>query len=315
MTTPVRIQPDPAAALSQAVATSVQRALRHAREAQEDGLSRCDVTAVHEFRKALRRARGIVGFARPLCTPETYAQASALLRAAFRSTGALRDSAVGLKLLDGLYGFATLDPPGTALRDALSSGLPTHQLTALVLKAAAQMAAEALPVFQSGLDETVVMDRLELALARSNRRVRRAFRHARASGGDEDFHEWRKRLKDWRAVNELIDAWSAGSPVNPRGELAMMAKRFGALTDLILLKHALQAQTGGATDGPLLRTLERRISARKRHLLQWGERQHAVAPGLVAARLRGALEVIWSGPTTAAADADGAAWKTRGAGP
>ena len=276
----------------------IQGALRHARDAQADRSSRDDATAVHEFRKALRRARGILAFARPLCATASYAEATVLLRGAFRSTGALRDSAVSLQLLDRLQESAALDPLGRTLRDGLCSGLATHQRTALVLKAAAQVVAEALPIFQSGLEDAIDMDRLEVALARSNRRVRRAFRLARASGADEAFHEWRKRLKDWRAINGMIAEWGALSPVNQRGELAMMARRFGALTDLILLKHTLQARAGEPTNGLLLHTLERRISMRKRHLLQWGERQHVVSPGRVAARLRGALEVNWCGPTT-----------------
>lgn len=312
MTTPVRIQPDPAAALSQAVAALIQSALRYADQAHQDVSSRGDVTAVHEFRKALRRARGIVAFSRPVCAPEHHAQVSAVLRGAFRSTGALRDSTVRLTLLDTLHQAAALDPLGPALRDALSSGQPTHQGTALVLNVVAQAAAEALPVFQLALDETIDMDRLEVALARAHRRVRRAFRLARASGGDEAFHEWRKRLKDWRAVNDMIDEWGDINPLNQRRELATMAQRFGALTDLILLKHAVQAQAGEETDGPLLHTLQRRISARKRYLLQWGERQHAVGPGLVAARLRGALEATWCGPKKAPADARVAPFKDCG---
>ena len=298
MTTRLRIQPDPAAALSQAVATLLQRALRHADEVQQDVAPRGAVTAVHEFRKALRRARGIVAFVRPICAPERHAHVSTLLRRAFRSTGALRDSAVRLTLLEKLHQAAALDPLGPALHDALGSERPTPQRTALVLKAAARLATEALPVFQSALDAATDMDRLEVALARANRRVRRAFRLARKSGADEAFHEWRKRLKDWRAVHEVIEEWGDTGPMNQCRELATMTQRFGALTDLILLQRTVQAQAGEQADGPLLRTLQRRIRARKRYLLQWGERQHAAGPTLVAARLRGALEATWCGPTT-----------------
>ena len=140
------------------------------------------------------------------------------------------------------------------------------------------------------------MDRLEVALARTNRRVRRAFRVARKIGGDEFFHEWRKRLKDWRAVMDVIDEWGHTSSINQRRELATMAQRFGVLTDLILLRRSVQAQSGEGADGPLLRTIQRRIRVRERYLLQWGDRQHAADPSLVAARLRGALEATWCGP-------------------
>jgi CHAD domain-containing protein len=297
MTTRVRIQPDPAAALSQAVATLLQRALRHADEVHQDISPRGYVTAVHEFRKALRRARGIVAFARPICAPEPYAHVSTMLRGAFRSTGALRDSTVRLTLLEQLHRVAALDPMGPVLHDTLSSGQPTPQHAALVLNAAAQAAAEALPVFQSALGAATDMDQLEVALARANRRVRRAFRLARKSGGDEAFHEWRKRLKDWRAVHDMIDKWGDTGPMNQCRELATITQRFGALTDLILLQRTVQAQAGEQADGPLLRTLQRRIRARKRYLLLWGERQHAAGPTLVAARLRGALEATWCGPT------------------
>jgi hypothetical protein len=156
--------------------------------------------------------------------------------------------------------------------------------------------AEALPLFQSALDRTMDMDRLEVALARGNRRVRRAFRVARKIGGDEFFHEWRKRLKDWRAVMDVIDEWGHTSPINQRHELARMAQRFGVLTDLILLRRSVQAQFGEEADGPLLQAIQRRIRVRERHVLQWGERQHATNPRVVAARLRGALEATWCGP-------------------
>jgi hypothetical protein len=203
---------------------------------------------------------------------------------------------VRLTLLDELDQAAALDPVGPALRDVLSSDQPTPQRTALVLEAAAQVVAEALPIFQSALDEATDMDGLEVALARANRRVRRAFMVARKIGSDEAFHEWRKRLKDWRAVMDVVDQWGQTGPINQRRELATMAQRFGVLTDLILLQRSVQAQSGQEADGPLLRTLHMRIRARERHLLQWGERHHAAGPKLVAARLRGALEATWCGP-------------------
>ena len=296
MTTPVITRPDPATALNRAVAELIERALRYADDVHKDGSSRGYVTAVHEFRKALRRARGIVALARPVCVPEGHLHVSVLLREAFRSTGALRDSAVRLKLLEELDRTATLDPVGSSLRESLQSDEPTPYRTADVLSVAAEAVAEALPLFQSALDPDMDMDYLEVALARANRRVRGAYRVARKIGGDEVFHEWRKRLKDWRAANDVINEWGNTGPLDQRRELAMMAQRFGVLTDLILLRQSVLAQGGKQADGPLLRTIQRRIRARERHLLQWGERQHAAGPKLVAARLRGALEATWSGP-------------------
>jgi CHAD domain-containing protein len=98
----MRIQPDPAAALSQAVAALIHRAIRYVEEFNQDGTPRAYVTAVHEFRKALRRARGLVALARPVCESDRHAHVSALLREAFQSTGALRDSAGRMALLDEL---------------------------------------------------------------------------------------------------------------------------------------------------------------------------------------------------------------------
>ncbi|MFN7964128.1 MAG: CHAD domain-containing protein [Acidobacteriota bacterium] len=285
-----RIQPDPAAALSNAVATLIQRASKHA-----DQLHRDDVAAVHEFRKAVRRARGLVSFARDLCEPAGHAEVAAILREAFRSTGALRDSAVRLELLDELHHAAALDPLGRSVREALSSELPTRERAALVLTAAAQAVAAALPSFQSSLDPNLDMDRLEGALERANRRVRRAFRRAFESGEDEAFHDWRKRLKDWRAIHDVIDDWGECGPLGERRELAAMTQRFGALTDLILLQRTVQERSERHSTGPLLRTIQRRIDARKRFLLSWGARRHAAAPARVAARLRGALEATWRG--------------------
>ena len=131
MRVPTRIQPDPAAALSQAVAALIQRALRYADEVHNEGSPRGYVIAVHEFRKALRRARGIVALARPVCEPERHLQVSALLREAFRSTGALRDSAVRLKLLEELDRTGRLDPAGSSLRQSLKSDEPTGSSVAV----------------------------------------------------------------------------------------------------------------------------------------------------------------------------------------
>lgn len=312
MTTRVRIQLDPATAISQAVAALIQRAIKHADGMHRDDSLRRDVTAVHEFRKSLRRARGLVAFAAPICEPAAHADVSTMLRTAFRSTGVLRDAAVRLTLLDELHGSASVDPLGPSLRAALSSEQPTPQRTALVLNAAAQAVAQALPIFQSALDATTDMDRLEAALARANRRVRRAFRSAFKSGDDEAFHEWRKRLKDWRAINDLIGLWGDLGPLEKRRELAVMTQRFGALTDLILLQRTVQARSGEPADGPLLQTLRRRIAARKRSLLQWGDRQHAASPRLVAARMRGALEATWRGPKKTRAAVEPPAVRSKG---
>lgn len=280
--------PNLAAALQRSFAQILRRAV-----AELDALGEDPVGAVHEFRKGVRRVRGLVVLARPWCESQRHEALRRSLQRAFRRTGGLRDGAVRIETLQRLGrpwndGDEARQVLATLRSLVVSDGDQLRELTAAVEELLQAPAALRDALAAAGV--TPDLEALERALARVLKRTRRAFDRACQCGADEAFHAWRKRVKDQRAVLDLIAGWGSTQNLAPSRPLSTLAKRLGALTDLILLRRALP-DTAGA--GRLARSLERRIVARKRRLLVWGAALHAAPPRRVAARLRGALQETW----------------------
>lgn len=224
---------------------------------------------VHQARKSMRRARACLalrarGDRADTATGHRVAALDADLRALCRGLSSVRDAQA---LCEALERLAPDVPKPAARRFA--------RIRARALEARAQALARALerdPGFArrrrrlAALAEAVAAldwarldaDALERGLARSERRVRKAGRHARRHTDDDaGWHRYRRRLR--RLRQQVVALIASGLPP-PRGrkKLEAKAKRLGEAQDDALVLRACRRK--GLFDGEqrtLLRTLAR----------------------------------------------------------
>jgi CHAD domain-containing protein len=129
---------------------------------------------------------------------------------------------------------------------------------------------------------------LERGLARSERRVRRALARALETQTEEDFHEWRKRVKELRYQIELLAAGSGKELKAREKELGNLAEELGQVTDVIVLRRELerlQAEESIPASPEWLALLRDLVRKRVEDLLSRGDKLFADAPRRFARRV------------------------------
>jgi CHAD domain-containing protein len=226
--------------LREGVLTAFSRVLgaarRCARRAAED-----PVAAVHEYRKSLRRARAVVALLSPTLGKPAARGLTRNLQAAFRATSAFRDADILLQTLKSVPAAPEDDLERHAMEVALEleqrrSRLETSEKLAEGLRPLAALPA-ALEVV---LDPGYSVQDLERGLARGRRRERRALERARETAREDDFHEWRKRLKELRYQIELLASTGSRELKKRERALGQLAQDLGSVTDRIVLKREIE---------------------------------------------------------------------------
>lgn len=220
--------------------------------------------AVHEYRKSIRRARAVVRLVRPLLKEKRYRRLDGALRQAVLDTSFLRDAEVLGDTIQELPRGEALDAAAAALRQAITAQQAAACTPAAIADVLARGAerlalmpmrlAKALP---TRLDQAALADALRVSYRRARRRRRDALRGRH----DDLIHGWRKRTKELRYQLELLEP----APQPQERALGLVAKELGGITDLIVLRDAVNAHADalGATHSDLLAsTLERLILSR-----------------------------------------------------
>lgn len=247
------------------------------------------VEAVHEYRKALRRARAVIRLARPLLGPGCFRALVDELRTALRGTSPLRDATVLLQTLDALPDEAATRRARRALRELLEAERAEAPAgdSALELRRSLSI-VEPLPQrFAACLPAHLRWRQLRAGLARSYRRARRARRRALRGGEDADVHAFRKRVKELRYQLELLEAAGGGEPSRPHRALARLAAELGAVTDLTLLRRTVRlrrAELARARPEALLAALDRAIEERLEGLARRSRKPFSGSPREFAER-------------------------------
>ncbi len=248
--------------------------------------------AVHDARKDLKKLRTVLRLLRGELGRKRRKRENERFRDAARLLSATRDAEVKLQTLDALV--------------AEEDGLPDEavaswrKILARDRGAAANAArdepavAESVAMLEVGLesirgwklegDSWAIVDD---GLTGTYRRGRRAMKAASSSRREEDFHEWRKRVKDlWHELRLFSDAWPG-----PLGATAAEAHRLtdllGAHHDLAVLREDLRERRLG--EGETV-ALEAAIGRRQEELgaeaLPLGRRLYAERPRDFSRRLR-----------------------------
>jgi CHAD domain-containing protein len=223
--------------------------------------------AVHDFRKSIRRARSVVSLLRPALGRQAADGLDDELRRAFHDSSDLRDGDVLSSTLAELAGDdAELFVEAAEITARLGSPAPPEQ-AARIIKAARPILRRLPAALEVTLPRAYSTPDLEKGLERGYRRAQQALREAAESGTEEDFHTWRKRVKELRYQVELLA--STGSPPLKAREkpLGALARELGEVTDLSVLCGQIEKLQPPAVPGeaPGSRLLERgRAATRER---------------------------------------------------
>jgi CHAD domain-containing protein len=233
------------------------------------------VEAVHEYRKAIRRARALLSLLRPAIGKKAHKGLLEELKAAFAETSSLRDADVLLATLRSLPRGES-DGERKIAEEALQAEIATSRDPSAIGEVLRRGAARLKPLPDALaviLPRDFSVREVESGLERTARRVAEALATARETGKEEDFHEWRKALKELRYQLELL-SWGGSRKIKAREkDLGELARALGTATDLSVLRRELSSRQGSGAmpETPaLLALLAARAAEERSTLLERG---------------------------------------------
>lgn len=213
-------------------------------QAQQDELA----TAIHETRKAIKRARTLERLLRDASSPARRQRRKTLIREAAGELSGARDAEVALNTLEGM-----MRRHPRRLRDG--TGVVRLHAVLLAERNAAERTIEQSGARQRSLRllsatrEQVAEDRrrgrrreariAEAGLVRIYARGRNAMRSAGKRRGIAEMHEWRKRVKDLRYGAEALAESASRRERRRRKRLLAIANAADALGEALGEEHDL----------------------------------------------------------------------------
>jgi CHAD domain-containing protein len=225
---------DDAAALRGALIRAFEAAAQEARDAVAAIDKGSAPGAVHASRKALRRARAVLGLVAPALPKGERSAVKAALQQARRALSTVRDHSVAPETL----GQMALDDDDRAIANRVlanaAEAMPAAaEIKQLLAESAARAAAQA-EALQAALPHDLAWDIVAEGVRTCYGEARRASRAAKRS--KSWFHTWRRRSKELVYQLELI-AHHAGPRLSAlRDEVAGATDVLGPAVDLIMVR-------------------------------------------------------------------------------
>jgi CHAD domain-containing protein len=231
-----------AVALRNVLVRSFEAAAQDARDAVA-AVDKGAPTAVHDSRKALRRARAILGLVGAALPKGERRAVKGALQQARRALSTVRDHAVAPNTLAQL----TLDDDDRATADrvlanAAEATPATAEIKQLLAESAARAAAQA-EALQAALPHEVDWDIVADGIQTMYSDARRAIGAAKRSKGW--FHTWRRRSKELVYQLELISNHAGPRIAAIHGELAGVTDTLGPAVDLIMVREFIATYAQG----------------------------------------------------------------------
>jgi CHAD domain-containing protein len=252
------------------------------------------VEAVHDARKALKKARSLLRLSRGALDPEDRRRENAALRSAGRALSSARDAEVMLEATDELADrFAGRVPQATfdAIRRHLEAARDPARQQLLESGLTGQVADE-LKAVRGRIDEWSVRREgwkaLEPGLERSYARGRAAMGEARKHPKAENLHDWRKRTKDLWYHLRVLKAIAPGIVGGAAKDADKLSKLLGDDHDLAVLHETLERGAGGlkVDVDAVVELIDHRREQLQAEAFQLGERLYAESPKAFARRMR-----------------------------
>lgn len=206
-------------------------------------------TAVHEYRKALRRARAVlllVGGALPKSERQAVRRA---LRDARRALGTARDHAVAPESITLVQLDEVSRHTADAILDAAREAVPPlEEIKQLLNEGAARTAAQ-VEALEAALPATIAWS----TVVDGVRRVYAAARNARktAKRSKRSFHTWRRRTKELRYQIDVLADYTGERFSDVARDLEVVTDAQGPAVDLIMLRDFVRTHSAGTAPDAL----------------------------------------------------------------
>lgn len=259
-------------------------------------------TAVHQVRKRCKKIRAVLRLVRPSFAGD-FTFENRFFRDLARELSSQRDAAVLMETCAALRKKAGNDAPKSAFDGfcrRLESQQPTGSTNAAdaskkLARARAQLEEARVRVVAWEL-EADGFEALRDGLLKCHSRARKALRAAARDGGDEAFHEWRKRAKDQLYQTKLLRRlWPAVFSATLK-EAAILSDLLGDDHDLAVLRSAAEANRDAFSRRDdlhaLIGLIENRSRKLRRRAFRIGERLNVEKPKRLVRRYRGYWK-IW----------------------
>jgi CHAD domain-containing protein len=282
---------------SESPAKAVRRVCRERIGAALGGLRKGDhPAAVHGVRKEIKKLRAIFRLVRGEIGRGTYRKGARALREAADSLAAPRDARVTLKAFEKLAGHSARRFGGIeralrkhARREAERIRKDDSLTRAEQLLRKADRRVDDLKIKAAGWSA------IEPGLKESYRRGRGACRLARQKPSPENFHDWRKHVKNlWHYFCLLHPAWPAEARAYT-DELELLGRHLGEDHDLFLLQQFVAKHCAGRAGEA--KALNRLIESRQKQLrvaaLKLGLRLYTEPPATLCRRLENYWNSWW----------------------
>jgi CHAD domain-containing protein len=241
----------------------VERAREAALEAPSD-----PVTAVHEFRKCIRRGEAVIRLVAQALPVQVSRELRRGLKRAMKGTSSLRDTDVELQTIAGLELGPELRPTLDRLLTLVAQDRDAarEEARAAKLLAANKAALDSLPgLLAESLPADLSWNALEWGFGTTYRAARRALRAAEAKLSDDRVHTFRLKAKPVRYQLEVLgDGWGKEAP-EVRKAVEEVTRQLGAVADLVAVCKRLRErrrELAGAEPGRARRALGEMVRAR-----------------------------------------------------
>lgn len=200
-------------------------------------------TAVHEYRKALRRARAVLSLvARALPKSERRAVRRALQEAR-RGVSPTRDQAVAPEVIHGLALDEVSRDAANAIIENAKAALPaTAEIKQLLAEGAARAAAQ-VEALEAALPATIDWDTIEHGVRDTYDAARRARRAAKRS--KRQFHTWRRRSKELTYQLDAIASLAGAHVTELAHEIEGVADTQSPAVDLVMARDFVRTYGQG----------------------------------------------------------------------
>ena len=252
---------------------------------------------VHGVRKEVKKLRAILRLVRGEIGKGAYRKGSKALREAARCLAATRDARVKLKAFEKLTGrsarrFAGIEK---ALRKNCLREKRRFQKKNSIAVANRILRKTDRRVGNLKI-KSVGWPAIEPGLMQSYSRGREIYELVRAKPSPENFHDWRKHVKNlWYYFRMLCPAWLREMRVM-KDELESLGEQLGDAHDLVLLKQFSTKRCAGQAGE--VKALGKLIESRQKKLraaaLKLGSRLYADEPRVICKRL-GNCWSVWRG--------------------
>lgn len=251
------------------------------------------IEAVHDARKALKKARSLLRLSRGAIDAADRRRENGVLRQAGRALSSARDAEVMLEAVDDLAGRFTGRVPQPTF-DAIRRHLETERDPArqrLLESGLPGQVANELKAVRGRIDDWSLRGAdwraLEPGLKRTYTRGHAALDLARRRPTVENLHDWRKRTKDLWYHLRMLKPVSPGIVGGMAKEADKLSKLLGDDHDLAVLRESLESGAGRlAVDlDSVLELIDHRRDQLQAEALQIGARLYAEPPKLFVRRL------------------------------